>query len=84
MLMKTTLILNDILVRRAKSQAALQGLTLSHFVEKCLANGLKQGMSPRVGDWIKKLPATPAGATREVDAVLKEAGFDDIDPEMWQ
>ncbi len=64
--------------------AALQGVTLSHFVEKCLANGLKQGKAPRVGDWLKDLPATPAAAAREVDAILQEAGFDDIDAEMWQ
>ncbi len=82
--MKTTLILRDDLVRRAKSRAALRGWTLSHYMEKCLEQNLKNSDSARVGDWLKDLPPTPDGATRDVDNILRDADFQEIEPEMWQ
>lgn len=82
--MKTTLILDDHLVRRAKSHAALRGLTLSRYMEKCLELGLTGMREQRVGDWLHTLPATPAAAAKEVNALLESADFEVVDPEMWQ
>ncbi len=83
-LMKTTLILKDELVRRAKSRAALRGWTLSRYLERCLEKGLGEEELASVGDWIDQLPQTPAHAQKEVDARLKEADFERVDEEMWK
>ncbi len=82
--MKTTLILKDELVRRAKSRAALRGWTLSRYLERCLEKSLIEEDSASVGDWIDQLPPTPADAQKEVEAHLKEADFEQVDEEMWK
>ena len=82
--MKTTVILNDHLVKRAKSRAALRGWTLSHYMEKCLEADLAKSEDGRVGDWLSQLPATPKSAANEVNALLGKADFEKIDPEMWR
>ncbi len=82
--MKTTLILNDTIVRKAKARAALQGVSLSRYMEKSLEDSLKAREPGCVGDWIHSLPETPRGATKEISARIKEGAFDQIDPEMWQ
>ena len=81
--MKTTLILRDELVRKAKSRAALRGMTLSRYMETCLENSLLETEAASVGDWLQSLPEVPEGATEEVDAILRLGDFDRIDPEMW-
>lgn len=82
--MKTTLILKEELVRRAKSRAALRGWTLSHYMERCLEKSLEEEEIVSVNDWIDQLPQTPSQAQKEVDARLKEADFEQIDEEMWK
>jgi len=81
--MKTTLVLRDDLVRKAKSRAALRGWTLSRYMEASLESSFLEENSATVGDWIHSLPETPADAAREVDTVLKSGDFDKIDAEMW-
>jgi len=81
--MKTTLILNDVLVRRAKSRAALEGCSLSRFMEACLEKGLQEPEPQCVGDWLHLLPDTPESARAEVEDHIRGGGFDDIEPEMW-
>lgn len=82
--MKTSLILNDTLVRKAKSRAALQGLTLSRYMEACLEKSLHAPEPECVGDWIRTLPNTPKSAAKEVNSVIAQGAFDEIDKEMWQ
>ncbi len=82
--MKTSLILNDTLVRKAKSRAALQGLTLSRYLEVCLEKSLDAPEPECVGDWIGTLPNTPKSAAKEVNSVMAQGGFDEIDEEMWK
>lgn len=53
-------------------------------MEKCLEQSLQGPARARVGDWLKDLPPTPKGATRDVDKILDEADFQKIDAEMWQ
>ncbi|MEX2605935.1 MAG: hypothetical protein WD708_01210 [Kiritimatiellia bacterium] len=81
--MKTTLILKDDLVRKAKSKAALHGWTLSHYMEKCLEHSFEQPEPASVGTWLDSLPKVPSKAQREVETILAEADFQKIDPEMW-
>lgn len=82
--MKTTLILNDTLVRKAKSRAALEGRTLSRFMEMCLEKELKTSRPERVGDWLHSLPKTPKSAQQDVEARIRAGGFDEIDGDMWR
>lgn len=80
--MKTTLVLKDDLVRKAKSRAALRGCTFSKYMELCLEKSfIEEACS--VKDWLDELPEVSSLALREVDAVLDSAGFEKIDPEMW-
>jgi len=82
--MKTTLTLRDELVRKAKSRAALRGLTLSRYMEECLEKGLQETESSSVGDWLHTLPDTPDGSAEEVEAIIRSGDFEQIDPEMWR
>jgi len=82
--MRTTLIFPDHIAKRAKARAALRGMTLSRYAEECLRTDLARPDGERVGDWLAKLPSTPAAASREVNALIAEAEFEKIDPEMWR
>jgi len=81
--MKTTLILPDDLVRKVKSRAALDGLTLSRYVERCLDHSLREDKPEKVGDWVYALPKVPQAVVKEVNDIISNEGFDHIDPEMW-
>jgi hypothetical protein len=84
--MKTTLILRDDLVRRAKSRAALAGIPLSRFMEECLATGLKlRGEDGRsVADWAQDLPQVSPRALQDLNAALESADFRPVEREMWE
>lgn len=84
--MKTTLILRDDLVRRAKARAALRGQPLSRYMEECLQRALREDeQAPAtVADWITKLPRIPTTALKELDASLADNEFRSIDAEMWK
>ncbi|MDA3873441.1 MAG: hypothetical protein PF795_05735 [Kiritimatiellae bacterium] len=81
--MKTTLILKDDLVRKAKSKAALHGWTLSHYMERCLERSFEQPEPESVGDWLDRLPKVPSKAHHEVNAIVEDADYQKVDPEMW-
>ena len=81
--MKTTLILPDQLMRQVKSRAALEGCSLSKYVERCLEQSLENDRTPQVENWLSLLPELPPQALREVEQTLNDSGFDQIDPEMW-
>ena len=84
--MKTTLIMRDELVRRAKARAALRGQPLSRYMEESLERALKEDeQAPAtVGEWINSLPKISKAAARDINAVLAEKDFREIDEEMWQ
>jgi len=84
--MKTTLILRDDLVRRAKSRAALRGQPLSRYVEESLEKSLKEdeGSTSGIADWIDGLPAISPQAAKDLKQVLGHEDFRPIDAEMWK
>ena len=84
--MKTTLVLRDDLLRRAKARAALRGQPLRRYMEDSLERALQadESQSPLAGDWIRQLPAVSSGAVRELETVLGKSDFRAIDPDMWK
>jgi len=83
---KTTLILRDDLVRRAKSRAALAGIPLSRFVEESLAASLAvaEGDGRSVAAWARDLPDVSSEALGELNATLASPDFRSLDREMWE
>jgi len=53
-------------------------------MELCLEKSLKEEETTSVKDWLYELPERSSQAVREVEAVLDEADFNNIDPEMWK
>ena len=84
--MKTTLIMRDDLIRRAKARAALRGQPLSRYMEESLERALKEDeQAPAtVSAWIDTLPKVSKSAIRELMEVLEDKHFREIDEEMWQ
>lgn len=66
----------DEIVRKAKSRAALQGLSFSRYTEMCLEISFKEAASSSVKDWIYDLPKVSPQAIREVNQILNDADFD--------
>ncbi|MGC9453140.1 MAG: hypothetical protein ACP5I4_17040 [Oceanipulchritudo sp.] len=84
--MKTTLIMRDDLVRRAKARAALRGQPLSRYMEESLERALKEDEKApaTVTEWIDSLPKISKSAASDLKAALAEKDFREIDEEMWQ
>lgn len=84
--MKTTLIMRDDLVRRAKARAALRGQPLSRYMEESLERALKEDEKApvSVSEWIDSLPIISESAARDLKTVFAEKDFREIDEEMWQ
>lgn len=84
--MKTTLILRDELVRRAKARAALRGQPLSRYVEESLERSLKEDEDPlsSIEEWVNKLPRLSKQACEALNSVLENDDFRSIDPAMWK
>lgn len=82
--MKTTLVLNDEVVRKAKSRAALKGMTFSRYTERCLESSFEEETASSVKDWVYQLPKVSPQAVREVNQTLEDADFEQIDPGMWK
>ena len=74
--MRTTLIVNDNLMARIKSLAALEKATLSAMVEKILIRGLSERIAPKKN--LRALPSFRAGKER-VDISNREALYQFID-----
>lgn len=85
-IMKTTLIMSDELVRRAKARAALRGQPLSRYVEESLERALKEdeASSSNVSDWLDSLPSISKQASRDLNKVIGSNDFRSIDPDMWK
>ncbi len=84
--MKTTMIIRDDLLRRAKARAALRGQPLSRFLETSLERALREDEPPACSwaEWAAGLPKVSRGAAKGLREVLGEAHFRTIDPEMWK
>lgn len=84
--MKTTLIMRDDLIRRAKARAALRGQPLSRYMEESLERALKEDekVPATVTDWIDSLPRISRSAARDLKEALTDKAFREIDEEMWQ
>lgn len=84
--MKTTLILRDELVRRAKARAALRGQPLSRYVEESLERSLNEDedSSSSIEEWVNKLPRLSNQACEELNSVLESDDLRTIDPAMWK
>ncbi|MDR3405389.1 MAG: hypothetical protein P4L99_23040 [Chthoniobacter sp.] len=83
--MKTTLEIPDALFRKAKATAAKQGRSMKEYVVEALTEKLEkkteeQGWRAIFG----KLGPEGKKAAREVDAIIKAADFNKIDPEFWK
>ena len=75
--MKTTLNLNDQILRRAKSRAARDGVTLTRFVEDALRASL---IDPETGDAFKlELKVVCGHAPPNVDISDRDALYDVLD-----
>jgi hypothetical protein len=85
-IMKTTLIMSDNLVRRAKARAALRGQALSRYVEESLDRRLRddESASATVADWIDTLPQVSKAAAKDLNLALSQPDFRAIDPGMWK
>src|SRR5688572_23905994 len=82
---KTTLEIPDPLFRKAKATAAQEGRSMKDYVvealrEKLESTGKKQGWRSVFG----KLSPEAKKAARQVDARIKAADFNKVDPEAWQ
>ena len=84
--MKTTVNVRDDLFRRAKARAALQGKSLSRFLEESLERMLQESADDTVSwpIWAAELPALSEGAARDLRRLVEEPGFRDVDPGMWK
>ncbi len=84
--MKTTLIMRDDLVRRAKARAALRGQPLSRYMEESLERALKEDEKDpvTVSEWIGSLPRISKSAAQDLRAALAEEDFRKIEQEMWR
>ena len=81
--MKTTLEIPDSIVRRAKSKAAKQGMSLRQFVTEALRDKLKQASIAGRRPWMKQIGKLSGvrNVSRQVDALIAEV-FDQADPQI--
>ena len=82
--MKTTLNVREDLYRKAKAQAALQGKSLSKFLEESLEKMLSLDAETCVADWAAELPKLSPQAFHELESVFSAHDFRQIDPDMWK
>ena len=86
LLMKTTLNVREDLYRRAKAQAALQGKSLSRFIEESLERMLRENSDVDIqfSDWAGSLPTLSDKAIEDLNNVLSAPDFRPVEPEMWE
>ena len=82
--MKTTLEIPDTICRRAKSQAAEQGIPLRQFVTEAVEDKLKTALSVGKKPWMKHMGKLKDlhKETVRINKVIEEA-FEEVDPEIW-
>jgi hypothetical protein len=81
---KTTLIVRDELYRRAKAQAALEGIPLGRLMEESLENRIRKSQARLpLREWLKTLPKIPKDGLDDLKKIIDSPDFRKVDPEMW-
>ena len=82
--MKTTLEIPDPIFRRAKSNAAEQGIPLRQFVTEAVADKLKKTPAMTERPWMRHMGKLKHlhKETVRINKLIEEA-FEEVDPEMW-
>ncbi len=84
--MKTTLTLSDEIFRQAKAHAALRGQSLGKLMEQSLVKALTENDENQrgVGAWVRSLPRVSPTAAADLEQILSESAFRQVDEAMWQ
>ena len=82
--MKTTLEIPDTIFRRAKSNAAEQGIPLRQFVTEAVEVKLRTAPAAGQKPWMKHMGKLKDlhRETARINKVIEEA-FEEVDPEIW-
>jgi hypothetical protein len=81
---KTTLIVRDELYRRAKAQAALEGIPLGRLMEESLEHRIRKSQARiPLREWLKTLPKIPKDGLDDLKKIIDSPDFRKVDPEMW-
>ena len=82
---KTTLVLPDELFRKAKAQAALEGMALSRLMEESLEQRIQKAHARLpLRKWLKTLPKIPKDGLDDLRRIIESPEFRRVDPEMWR
>ena len=84
--MKTTINLQDDILRRAKARAALRGQPLSHYMEECLEQKLAhdESLDGTLKEWINSLPKVSPDAISDFEKNISGDDFRAIEDNMWK
>ena len=81
--MKTTVDLPDPLFRRAKSRAAVSGISLKRFITQAVEQKLNtHGSQAAERPWmsvVNAVPRLPRGLTKQIEATISESDLQDIE-----
>jgi len=85
-IVKVILNLRDDIVHRVIDRAAQCGQSLSQFVEQALEARVaeEEVKNMTVASWLDTAPVVPREAAEEMEAILGDSSFRQIDPGMWQ
>ena len=84
--MKTTINLQDDILRRAKARAALRGQPLAHYMEECLEQKLShdESLDGTLKEWINSLPKVSHDAISDLEKNISGEDFRAIEEDMWK
>ena len=84
--MKTTINLQDDILRRAKARAALRGQPLAHYMEECLEQKLAhdESLDGSLKEWINSLPKVSPDAISDLEKNISGDDFRAIEDDMWK
>jgi hypothetical protein len=77
--MKTTIDLPDPLFRRAKATAAVEGVTLKHFITEAVAKKLDGGAKKSWREVLADLPRLPKETLETIRLRVEESDRDSLD-----
>ena len=84
--MKTTINLQDDILRRTKARAALRGQPLAHYMEECLEQKLAhdESLDGSLKEWINSLPKVSPDAISDLEKNISGDDFRAIEEDMWK
>ena len=77
--MKTTIDLPDPIFRRAKATAAVEGVTLKHFITEAVAQKLDAGAKRSWREVLADLPRVPKETLETIRLRVEESDRDSLD-----